>query len=127
LLALGAITYVGDTFISVLGQTAFVDVDGLGTGITVAVYGSIDADTGGILDAQVFAVSASFGGASYLRGIVDEVDLAGGFAVVSGMTVDYSALLSNGSAPEMGDEVSVTGWSYGDASLLVADPLSSLD
>jgi hypothetical protein len=112
LLALGAITYVGDTFISVLGQTAFVDVD---------------ADTGGILDAQVFAVSASFGGASYLRGIVDEVDLAGGFAVVSGMTVDYSALLSNGSAPEMGDEVSVTGWSYGDASLLVADPLSSLD
>jgi hypothetical protein len=127
LLVLGAIGYVGDGFISVLGQTAFVDVDGLGTGMTVAVYGSIDADTGGILDAQVFAVSASFGGASYLRGIVDEVDLAGGLAVVSGMTVDYSALLSNGSAPEVGDEVSVTGWSYGDASLLVADPLSSLD
>ncbi len=127
LLVLGAIGYVGDGFISVLGQTVFGDLGGLGTGMTVAVYGSIDTDTGGILDAQVFSVSARFGGASYLRGIVDEVDLAGGFAVVSGMTVDYTALLSNGSAPQVGDEFAVTGRSYGGASLLVADPLLSLD
>ncbi len=127
LLVLGAIAHVGDGFISVLGQTVFGDLSGLGVGMTVAVYGSIDADTGGILDAQVFSVSASIGGASYLRGIVDEVDLAGGIAVVSGMTVDYTALLSNGSPPQVGDEVAVTGWSYGGASLLIADPLLSLE
>ncbi|MFB3124578.1 MAG: hypothetical protein ACE1Z7_03295, partial [Woeseiaceae bacterium] len=127
LLVLGAIGYVGDGFISVLGQTVFGDFDGLGSRMTIAVYGSIDADTGGILDAQVFSVSARFGGVSYLRGIVDEVDLAGGFAVVSGMTVDYTALLSNGSAPQVGDEFAVTGWSYDGASLLIADPLLSLD
>ncbi|MEE8221300.1 MAG: hypothetical protein V3R21_06030, partial [Woeseiaceae bacterium] len=127
LLVLGAIGYVGDGFISVLGQTVFGDFDGLGSRMTIAVYGSIDADTGGILDAQVFSVSARFGGVSYLRGIVDEVDLAGGFAVVSGMTVDYTALLSNGSAPQVGDEFAVTGWSYDGASLLVADPSLSLD
>ena len=65
------------------------------------------------------------GGASYLRGIVDEVNLAFGLAVVSGVTVDYNAMLSGGSAPGVGDEVGVVGRSYG--GLIVADPLLTLD
>ena len=120
LLVLGAIEHIGDGFVSVLGQTVFGDLGGLGTGMTVAVYGSIDADTGGIVGAQVFPVGPRVSGASYLRGIVDEVNLAVGLAVVSGVMVDYNALLSNGSAPSVGDIVGVTGRSYG--GLIVADP-----
>jgi hypothetical protein len=65
------------------------------------------------------------GGASYLRGVVDQVDLAYGVAIVSGMAVDYNAVLSNGRAPSVGDTVGVTGRSYG--GLIVADPSLSLD
>ena len=125
LLVYGAIEHVGDGFISVLGQTVFGSGHGLQAGTTVAVYGSIDLDTGGIVDAQVFAVRARLGGASYLRGLVDEVNLAFGRAVVSGVTVDYNALLSNGRAPSVGDTVGVTGLVYG--GLMVADPSLSLD
>ncbi len=125
LLVLGAIEHIGDGFISVLGQTVFGNLGGLGTGTTVAVYGSIDTDTGGIVGARVVRVGPRMGGASYLRGMVDKVNLALGIAVVSGMTVDYSALLSNGSAPSVGDIVGVTGRSYG--GLNVADPLMDLN
>ncbi len=125
LLVLGAIEHIGDGFVSVLGQTVFGDLGGLGTGMTVAVYGSIDADTGGIVGAQVFPVGPRVGGASYLRGIVDEVNLAVGLALVSGVMVDYNALLSNGSVPSVGDVVGVTGRSYG--GLIVADPSLGLD
>jgi hypothetical protein len=127
LLALGSIDYVGDGFISVLGQTVFAELGGLGTGTTVAVYGSIDTDTGGIVGAQIVPMSSSYGGASYLRGIVDTVDLTNGLAVISGMTVNYSNLLSNDGALQVGSEVSVVGWSYSGLGLLVADPLLSLD
>ena len=48
------------------------------------------------------------------------MNLAFGRAVVSGVTVDYNALLSNGRAPSVGDTVSVTGRAYG--GLIVADP-----
>jgi hypothetical protein len=127
LLVLGAIDYVGDGFISVLGQTVFGDLGSLAAGMTVAVYGSLDSDTGGILEARVFPMGSSKGGASFLRGFVDEVDLALGLAVISGITVDYNALLSNGSAPRVGDQVSVIGRSYNKRGLLVADPSLGLD
>ena len=125
LLVLGRVEYSGDGFISVLGQTVFGDLAGLGTGMTVAVYGSIDADTGGIVGAQVIAVGSRMSGANYLRGVVDEVNLAVGLAVVSGVTVDYNALMSNGSAPRVGDTMAVTGRSY--SGLLVAEPSLNLD
>ncbi|MFQ5548071.1 MAG: hypothetical protein ACE5FV_07265, partial [Woeseia sp.] len=130
LLVLGEIDHIGDGFISVLGQTVFGDLGrlgGLGAGMTVAVYGSLDADSGGILDAQVFPVRRSIAGASFLRGIVDEVDRSLGRAVVSGVTVDYNALLSGGVAPQVGAEVAVAGRAYRGMGLLVADPLLSLD
>jgi len=47
--------------------------------------------------------------------------------VVSGKAVDYTALLSNGSAPSVGDMVSITGRDYGDAGTLVADPQLQLE
>ena len=58
-----------------------------------------------------------------LTGFVDSVDYSMGIAVVSGKSVDYTALLSNGSAPNVGDMVSVTGRDYGDYGTLVADPV----
>jgi hypothetical protein len=64
---------------------------------------------------------------SYLTGIVDSVDYSTGKALVSGLMVDYNALSSGGWSPSVGDEVSVTGYHYGDVGLLVADPQLSLE
>ena len=64
---------------------------------------------------------------SYLRGTVDEVDSTLGRAVVSGMTVDYNAMLSRGEAPRVGDLIAVSGRSYRELGLLVAEPDVSLD
>jgi hypothetical protein len=118
---------LGSDFVSVLGQTVFVgegDLNRLSLGTSVAVYGSIDMDTGGIVDATVVdAGEAGFTAESpsYLTGIVDAVDYSTGTAIVSGMTVDYNALLSVGSAPSVGDEISVTGHHYDDLGILVAE------
>jgi hypothetical protein len=114
-------------FLSVLGQSVFPGrVDRrFGVGTMVAVYGSIDVETGGIANARVVdAVQAGFAGDSpaYLTGVVDAVDYANGRALVSGLMVDYNALLSAGLAPSVGDQVSVTGRHYGDLGVLVADP-----
>ena len=43
-------------------------------------------------------------------------------AVIGGMTVDYTAMLSNGRAPQIGDEIAVTGRNYRDLGLLIASP-----
>jgi hypothetical protein len=132
LLVYGRIEVLGSDFVSVVGQTVFVgegEVNRFSLGTSVAVYGSIDIDTGGIVGATVVdAGQAGFtaDAPSYLTGIVDAVDYANGNAVLSGMMVDYNALLAVGSAPNVGDEVSVTGRHYGDLGVLVADPQSSL-
>jgi hypothetical protein len=128
---LGRVDVATDEFISVLGQTVFIDgLSGIGTGSLVAIYGSIDVEGGGIVNASVVdARSAGFADdtPSFLTGIVDSVDHASGKAVVSGMAVDYSALLAVGSAPDAGYEVSVTGHAYADMGLLVADPQMQLE
>ncbi|MDX1488350.1 MAG: DUF5666 domain-containing protein [Acidiferrobacterales bacterium] len=128
MLIVGAVSFVGSDFVSVLGQTVFLDqksLAGLRVGSSVAVYGSLDFDTGGIMNASVIhAASAGFGSdaPSFLTGFVDAVNYSKGTAVVSGMTVDYTALLSDGSAPNVGDQVSVTGREYAGLGVLVADP-----
>ncbi|MDA0994670.1 MAG: hypothetical protein O3A13_13705 [Proteobacteria bacterium] len=133
LLLVGRVDYVGDDFVSVLGQTVFVDrasFRAVGEGSAVAVYGSLDGDTGAISNASMIdAGIAGFGpgSASFLTGFVDSVDYAKGHAVVSGKQVDYTALLSNGSAPNVGDMVSVTGRDYGAYGTLVADPQMRLE
>jgi hypothetical protein len=118
----GNVDALAGDFLSVLGQSVFgiTDLRGLSIGTPVAVYGSIDRDTGGIVNASVVPVAGS--DLSYLRGVVDEVNSAAGRAVVSGVTVDYSALLSDGQAPNVGDEVAVTGRAYKELGLLVAQP-----
>ena len=94
----------------------------------MAVYGDIDFDTGGIINADVLdAVSAGFApGASYLTGFVDSVDYDAGVALISGVAVNYTALLSNGLAPSVGDMVSVAGREYADLGIMVADPQVNL-
>jgi hypothetical protein len=117
----------------VLGQTVFVDqesISAISEGSSVAVYGRYDLDTGGIAEASIFGAGfASYGSGSpsYLTGFVDSVDHASGLAWVSGKQVDYSALLSDGAAPNVGDMVSVTGRDYGDYGTLVADPQLKLE
>jgi hypothetical protein len=119
---------LGSDFVSVLGQTVFLNSSGISSvslGMRVAVYGSIDMDTGGIVNATVVDSDlAGFAGnsPSFLNGIVDEVDSATGKAVVSGLLVDYTALLSDGWAPSVGDEVAVSGYHYGGLGVLVAEP-----
>jgi hypothetical protein len=71
------------------------------------------------VNATVFQVAA--GDRSFLRGSVDEVNSMLGRAVISGVSVDYNALLSNGSAPQVGDVVSVTGRAYRGIGILVAE------
>ena len=110
----------------------FVDLSAYSSireGSVVAVYGSIDFDTGGIVDAMLIDASeVGFDpGTSYLTGFVDSVDYSKGMAMVSGMAVDYTALLSSGSAPSVGDVVSVTGRDYGSANVLIADPSLRLE
>jgi hypothetical protein len=53
--------------------------------------------------------------------MVDEVNTSIGMAVISGVSVDYNALLSNGSAPQVGDVVSVIGRAYREIGVLVAE------
>ena len=125
LMLVGRVNFVGDGFVSVLGQRVFVDranLGGISVGSAVAVYGSIDIDSGGIRNASVVSMRSAARNASYISGVVDSVDYAKGRAVVSGMTVDYTALLADGFAPNVGDMVSVTGREYRGAGLLVADP-----
>ncbi|MGH8192851.1 MAG: hypothetical protein ACREQ8_00400, partial [Woeseiaceae bacterium] len=120
LLVVGRVEFNGRDFISVLGQTVFgADLRSFGVGDNVAVFGSIDRNTGGIVNARVVPATGEL---SYLRGIVDQVDYAMGRAIVSGVNVDYNALLANGRAPSVGDEVAITGRAYRSLGLLVAQP-----
>jgi hypothetical protein len=88
--------------------------------MAVAVYGDIDMDTGGIVNAQVVSMPA--GDRSYLTGIVDAVSPEVGQVVVSGVTVDFNALMSDGVAPSVGDMVTVGGRNYSSLGVLVAEP-----
>jgi len=129
----GQVDAVGSDFLSVLGQTVFAtesQIHNISVGSMVAVFGSIDFASGGIVnatvvDGRVAGISADSG--SYLTGFVDSVDESMGLAVVSGMTVNYSSLLSLGYSPSVGDQVSVTGREYSDLGLFVADPTMQLE
>ena len=123
----GQIDALQSDFISVLGQSVFGDrMDSrFARGTMIAVYGEIDTETGGIVNASVVAAEeAGFAPDSpaFLTGMVDAVDGATGKAVVSGLLVDYNALLSNGIAPRVGDQVSITGRHYEDLGVMVAVP-----
>ena len=134
LLVYGRVDAVGSDFISVLGQTVFgsiggLSIGGLSVGAPVAVYGSIDMDSGGIVGASIVdAGQAGFAAdsPSFLTGIVDAVDYSNGSMIVSGQMVDYNGYLSTGMAPSVGDQVEVTGRHYGSLGMLVADPQMSL-
>ena len=131
-LVVGRVSYVGSDFVSVLGQTVFVDRGAnvnIREGSFVAIYGSIDFDTGGIVGATLFdAGEVGFDpGTSYLTGFVDSIDYSKGMAVVSGKAVDYTAWLSSGAAPSVGDMVSVTGRDYSGTDVLIADPSLRLE
>ena len=127
LLALGRVDHVGDGFISVLGQTVLgsgAEFADLAPGATIAVYGAVDADSGGYVDTSVVAVAPAgvdAGTQDFLRGTVDFVDTSRGIAVVSGMTVDYTATLAEGGVPEVGQEFAVSGRNYQGLGVMVAE------
>ena len=104
-----------------LGQSVFgvaQSFSGIGSGITVAVYGAIDAKTGGIVDARIVPVSRET--PNFLRGVVDEVDASTGRAVVSGIEVDYTSMLATGNAPAVGEMMTVSGRMHRGVGLLVS-------
>ena len=77
LMLVGRVNFVGDDFVSVLGQTVFVDranLGGISVGSAVAVYGSIDIDSGGIRNASVESMRSAARNASYISRVVDSVD-----------------------------------------------------
>ena len=122
LLVIGTVEVLDNGFASVLGQSVFGEAQmfaGIGAGMTVAIYGSIDADTGGIVNARIIPVANDT--PSFLRGVVDEVNLATGRAVVSGIDVDYTSMLANDRAPKVGQLMSVSGRLYQGVGLLVAE------
>ena len=122
-LVIGNVDFVEGDFASILGQSVFSDslvTSGFSVGDNVAVYGTIDSFTGGIIDAVVTPVPPGMP-TSFLTGIVDNVNLAFGIAVVSGVTVDYTALLGNGVAPVVGQKLSIGGRVYGGRGM-VAEP-----
>ena len=105
-----------------MGQSIFSESLANGSfviGDTVAVFGSIDHATGSIENPQVISLQSDFSGA-FLTGVVDEVNLAIGTAVVSGVTVDYTGLLGNGVAPNVGQTIAVSGYVYSDVGLIAA-------
>ena len=128
LLVRGQIDYIGDGFLSIMGQTLFDNGSGfagLTVGATIAVFGAIDSGSGGFVDTQIVKmapVGIDAGVADFLRETVDAVDLKLGIAVVDGMTVDYTAMLANGYAPVVGEQIAVSGRNYRDLGLLVASP-----
>jgi len=114
LLIIGSVDFISGDFASILGQSVFSDSlvsADFGVGDTVAVYGSIDQFTGGIVDSRVVAIAAG-SSESFLTGIVDQVDATLGVAVVSGVAVNYTALLGDGAAPAVGQRVAVSGRVY---------------
>ena len=126
LLVVGRVENVAYDFVSVLGQSIFAssgDMAGVGVGATVAVYGRLDPQLGGIVDARLVPVAAPGvdAGPSLLTGFVDEVDPTIGRAVVGGVSVDYNARLAGGDAPEVGDIVSISGRRYAGLGVLVAE------
>ena len=127
LLTVGQVDYVGEGFVSVLGQTVLgsaAEFAGLSPGATIAVYGGLDSDTGGYVDTSVVALAPAgvdAGAQDFLRGTVDSVDASLGVAVVSGVVVDYTSTLANGAAPEVGQELAVSGRNYRGLGVLVAE------
>jgi hypothetical protein len=123
LLVVGSIDFVGEDYISVVGQTVFgsgAEFAGLAPGSTIAVYGEIDSDTGGYVDTSVVTVDSG-SSQEFLRSTVDSVDTTLGIAVVGGVAVNYTALLATGEAPQVGDEYAVSGRRYRDLGIFVAE------
>ena len=115
LLVVGTVDFADNGFLSVLGQSVFGEegeFDGISIGDTVAIYGHIDGDFGGIADSTVMPMPGG-NGRSLLTGIVDSVNPSLGRAIVGGVSVDYTATLSNGATPRVGQQLSVTGRVYG--------------
>ena len=128
LLVVGVATAIDADILSVLGQTVWIGPGLVAqdfVGKPVAVFGQIDMDSGSFVNTSVIALGgADMAGSypSYLRGMVDAVDPMLGMAVVSGISVDYTALLANGVVPSVGSEVAVSGYAFGGQTTLVADP-----
>jgi hypothetical protein len=77
----------------------------------VAVYGVLDSFSGGIVNPSIVTLTSS-DDSSLLTGVVDEVDHMLGTAVVSGVSVNYTALLGSVRSPEVGQVISIAGRHY---------------
>ena len=112
----------------VLDQKVLIGAhDSVTVGNTVAVYGEVLGD-GSLNATKVVAEGAYVPGATpvFMMGTVQKVEASIGRAVVSGITVDLTALMSQGSVtPAVGSTVEVSGTQPANNGLLVASGIAS--
>ena len=111
----------------VLGQKVLIGAEAsVAVGNTVAVYGEVLGD-GGLNATKLVVEGAYVPGATpvFVSGTVQQVQPSIGRAVVSGITVDLTALMSTGAVtPAVGSKVEISGTQPVNSGLLVADGIS---
>ena len=111
----------------VLGQKVLIgSAAAVAVGDTVAVYGAVLGD-GGLNATKVVVEGAYVPGATpvFVSGTVQQVQPSIGRAVVSGITVDLTALMSTGAVtPAVGSKVEISGTQPVNNGLLVAAGIS---
>ena len=125
LLVIGPVESVNSAHTSavVLGQKVLIGAhDSVTVGNTVAVYGEVLGD-GSLNATKVVAEGTYVAGATsvYMVGTVQKVQASIGRAVVSGITVDLTPLMSEGAVtPAVGSTVEISGTQPVNSGLLVA-------
>ena len=129
LLVVGPVESVNSahTMAVVLGQKVLLGTNSSVTvGSTVAVYGEVLGD-GSLNGTKLEVEGAYVPGATpvYVSGTVQKVQPSIGRAVVSGITVDLTAIMSSGAmTPAVGSTVEISGTQPVNNGLLVADGIS---
>jgi Domain of unknown function (DUF5666) len=129
LLVVGPVESVNSahTMAVVLGQKVLINAhDSVTVGSTVAVYGAELGD-GSLNATKVVEEGAYVAGATpvFVSGTVQKVQPSIGRAVVSGISVDLTPLMSQGSVtPAVGSKVEISGTQPVNNGLLVADGIS---
>jgi hypothetical protein len=102
----------GSDTVTVLGQRFNTPTAQLSVGEVVDVYGTLKKD-GSVANAVVQATGTfgANGDPIFMKGVVTDTDAILGHATIDGMTVDYTAVLSNPDfvAPSVGEVVAFAG------------------
>ncbi len=111
----GRATFVADDAISVMGQivsSELIRAGAIEDQDVVAIYGQREID-GSIVASQIERLTApELQDFALINGTVLDIDTDRGIANVSGVEVDYNALLGGANAPALGEEFIYSGRFY---------------